>query len=171
MQGKTAPNVAKNGIPNFISLDASTLDDKDDMELVREFVKLNRVTFRILGCNSNNVFSNVSLHEQCRALCDIENFDMMYDFTMQVLLGKKLQIFLRDDKGKNIIVGNSTITDKFDDMRLVFPVLADYPIIMNWLVEFIAGLLGKKFPLPTKDLGRKAAKKYQSRGKKVKTEH
>lgn len=168
MHGKTASN-ASNVPPNFIALDASLIDEKSDIDIVREFIKLNRVTFIIQGCNDANVFNNVDLFEQCRALCDIENFDTMYDFTMQALVGKRLQIFFRDDKGKKIKVGDATVVDRYDDMRLTFPVLADFPIVMNWLVEFVAGLLGKKLPLPTENLGKQAAKRYQSRVKTNKT--
>ncbi len=160
--GRTAPGYKKS---DFLLLDARLLDDIEDIEALREYIKLNRVEYIISGVDNRSVFSNVSIFEQCRALCDLENFDNMYDFTMQVLAGKELTINMKNDDGSKTELGKAYIQDKFVDMQLYYPCIAEYPYLMLWLTEYISGLLSKKFPLPMKKAAQKAAGDQKRRTK------
>lgn len=153
-------------VPQFLSLDASIMDGADDLELIRDYIKENRIEFNIYAPDGGDVLKGVPLFEQCRALCDTDNFDNMYDFTMRVLQGKRLIIYIRDDDGTRRVIGDAVVKDRMDDMTLVFPVFGAYPILMNWLVEWMGAYIAKKFPLPTSGTGTKAAEKKQKKTRK-----
>lgn len=164
-----APMAEGTVVPQFLSLDASIMDGSDDLELIRDYIKENRIEFCIYSPDGgNDPLKGVSLFEQCRALCDTDNFDNMYDFTMRVLQGKRLVIYIRDDDGSRRKIGDAVVQDKMDDMALVYPVFSEYPILMNWLVEWMGAYISKKFPLPTSGTGSKAAEKEEKKPRKKK---
>lgn len=101
-------------------------------------------------------FTQLRLIEECRALncldvSDPDNFDMMYDITMQMLIGKPVFIYFVDDNGNKHEIEKFVVTDRYMNMRGV-PLVDEYPILVNWLVEWIAGYLGKKFPRSLKSI-------------------
>jgi len=152
-------------VPKFLSLDASIMDGADDLELIRDYIKETRIEFQIYSPDGgDNPLKGVSLFEQCRALCDVDDFDNMYDFTMRVLQGKRLVIYIRDDDGSRRAIGDAVVKDRLDDMTLVFPVFGEYPVLMNWLVEWMGAYIAKKFPLPTSGASEKAAGKKKRKG-------
>lgn len=126
--------------PKF--LDASVLDHKEEFTQLREVVKQQCIKFEF-----PSGLASVDIFEQCRALCDLENFDVMYDLTMQFLSGKDLAVKLKNRDGSETVLGEAHITDKYMDMRGI-QCIADYPWIINWLTEFMAAYLGKQFPMP-----------------------
>ena len=69
----------------------------------------------------------------------------MYDITMQMLTGKVTVICFVEDDGTEHELAKFVTTDKFMNLRGV-DIIDEYPILVNWLVEFIAGMLGKKYP-------------------------
>jgi hypothetical protein len=138
-------------------LDASILDDAEDIRAVREDIEFNRIEFEL-----PSGLAKIDLLEECRALCDIENFDIMYDLTMQMLSGKDLVINLKNDDGSKICLDRAHITDKTMDMRSV-DAINEWPFLMNWLVEFIGAHLLKKFPTPGARLPRSQASENKRR--------
>ena len=60
-------------LPSF-RLDASVLDDKEVIDELRDVVKRHNIVFEF-----PDGLAKVDIREECRALCDSENFDTMYD--------------------------------------------------------------------------------------------
>lgn len=127
---------------SFLALDARILDNKDYQETVRTDVEFNRILFEF-----HEGFASIPLIEECRALNDLDNFDLMYDVTMQMLIGKPVVIVLRDYNGKASILSKFVVTDRYMDLRGV-PEINKYPILVNWMVKFVAEHLRKKYPKP-----------------------
>lgn len=133
-----------------IFLDASILYDKEEDEVVRYNVQQSRILFEF-----PEGFTQLRLIEECRALNaldvrDPDNFDLMYDITMQMLVGKVVVIYFVDDDEKQHEMSKFVVTDRYMNMRGV-PAIDEYPVLVNWLVEFIAEYLTKKFPRSLKD--------------------
>lgn len=128
-----------------IFLDASAIADKEVDKAIRFNVQQNRIKFEM-----PDGFSQLRLIEECRALNaldleDADNFDLMYDITMQMLCGKPVFVYYVDNFSKETEIGHFVVTDRYMNLRGV-PIIDEYPILVNWLVEFVAGYLGKKFP-------------------------
>lgn len=108
--------------------------------------------------------TQLRLIEECRALnaLDIsipENFDLMFDITMQSLVGKVVSILFRE--GANVQeLARFVITDRYMNLRSI-DIFDEYPILVNWLVEFMAGYLGKKYPHSLKDFREKMSAKNE----------
>lgn len=135
---------------NNIFLDASILKGKEIDEVQRIDVQQNKIYFEF-----PNGFAEIRLIEECRALnaLDItnpDNFDLIYDITMQMLIGKPVFIYFIDN-GKKTEVARFVVTNRYMNLRGV-PFIDAYPITVNWLVEFISGYLGKKFPRSLNDI-------------------
>ena len=83
-------------------------------------------------------------------LSNPDNFDLMYDITMQMLIGKPVFIYFTEGN-KQTEVARFVVTNRYMNLRGV-PFIDAYPIAVNWLVEFISGYLGKKFPRSLKSI-------------------
>lgn len=132
-----------------IFLDASVIKNPDIERAVKQNVQYNRIQFEF-----PDGFAQLRLIEECRALNALDlsnpdNFDLMYDITMQMLVGKIVAIKLKNDAGDKEIA-RFLVTDRYMNLRGV-PAIDEYPVIVNWLVEFIAGYLGKKYPRSLSD--------------------
>ena len=129
---------------NSVFLDASVLKGKGQEEGLKISVQQEKIRFEF-----PQGFTQLRLIEECRALnaldvTDPDNFDLMYDITMQMLVGKIVVITFVEGN-KNTELARFVVTDRYMNMRSI-DVIDEYPVLMNWLVEFIAGYLGKKFP-------------------------
>jgi hypothetical protein len=127
-----------------IFLDASVLRGKEIEESVRLSVQRDSIEFSF-----PEGFAQLRLIEECRALnaldvTDPDNFDLMYDITMQMLVGKVVAINFKEGNVKKEL-SRFVVTDRYMNMRGV-DIIDEYPILVNWLVEFVAGYLGKKYP-------------------------
>ena len=158
---------------NGVFLDASILKGRQADEQLKVDVQHNKIRFEF-----PQGFSDIRLIEECRALnaLDVtvpENFDLLYDITMQMLNGKVVFIYFMDGS-KKAEVARFVVTSRYMDLRGV-PFINAYPITVNWLVEFIAGYLGKKYPRSLKDIQAQVSeseehmKKSLKDGVKVKT--
>ena len=132
-----------------IFLDSSVLKGKDIEEAIKLEIQHNVIQFKF-----PDGFAQLRLIEECRALnaldvSDPDNFDLMYDITMQMLTGKVVEVIMKNDAGDKSLA-QFLVTDRYMDLRGV-PLIDEYPIVVNWLVEFIAGYLGKKYPRSLKD--------------------
>lgn len=134
-----------------VFLDSSVLRNNEMEEIIRYNVQQNNILFEF-----PEGFTQLRLIEECRALncldmTDADNFDLMYDITMQMLVGKSVFIYFIDDKEYKYEVSKFVVTDRYMNLRGV-EFIDEYPIVVNWLVEFIASYLGKKFPRSLKDI-------------------
>ena len=153
---------------NNIFLDASILKGREIEEKIKLDVQQNKIKFEF-----PNGFSEIRLIEECRAInaLDVsipENFDLMYDITMQMLNGKPVFIYFVDGNKKNE-VARFVVTSRYMDLRGV-PFVNSYPVVVNWLVEFMAGYLGKKYPRSLKDIQAKVSEREELMKKSLKNQ-
>ena len=132
-----------------VFLDASVLKGKEQEEGLKISIQQEKIRFEF-----PQGFTQLRLIEECRALNALDvtnpdNFDLMYDITMQMLVGKIVAITFVDGN-KSTELARFVVTDRYMNMRSI-DVIDEYPILMNWLVEFISGYLGKKFPRSLKN--------------------
>lgn len=150
-----------------VFLDSSVLANKPVNEAQAIRVKQDRIRFEF-----PTGFAQLRLIEECRALncLDLtipENFDLMYDITMQMLVGKTVYIYFIDDNGNKQEVERFLVTDRYMNLRGI-DFIDEYPVVVNWLVEFIAGELAKKFPRSLEDIRSKMSARKEERTKNQK---
>ena len=75
----------------------------------------------------------------------------MYDITMQMLTGKTVLVNFVEQDLTRTQIGKFHVTDRYMNLRSA-DIIDEYPILVNWLVEFIAGYLGKKYPRSLKEV-------------------
>ena len=131
-------------------LDASVLRNKEYEEVIKLDVQQNRIRFEF-----PDGYNQLRLIEECRAInaldvSDPDNFDLMYDMTVQMLIGKPVFIYYLEE-GKKTEIARFVITNRYMNLRNI-DIINEYPILVNWLVEFMAGMLGKKFPRSLKSI-------------------
>lgn len=151
---------------NNIFLDSSILKGRQEDEVAKIDVQQHKIRFEF-----PNGFAELRLIEECRAINaldidDPDNFDLIYDITMQMLVGKPVFIYFMEG-GKKIEVARFVVTNRYMDLRGV-PFISAYPVAVNWLVEFIAGYLGKKYPRSLKDIQAKVSEKEELMKKSLK---
>ena len=129
-------------------------------------------TVRKIGIQRNCIefffpegFTQLRLIEECRALnaldvSDPDNFDLMYDITMQMLVGKTVIVNFIDKDLSRKVIGKFHVTDRYMNLRSA-DIIDEYPILVNWLVEFVAGYLGKKYPRSLNDIQAKMSERKE----------
>jgi hypothetical protein len=128
----------------FLALDASVLDQREEYRIVRDDIKRNRVEYIF-----PEGFNQVDLLEECRALTMLDDFDTMYDFTMQMLAGKPVTVNIKNLDGSKTEICSFQVIDRYQNLRGV-EAIDEYPCLVTWLTEFIGAHIAKKFPLPGK---------------------
>lgn len=141
-------------------LDSTVLLNQQTEEIKREDIKQSRIRFEF-----PSGFTQLRLIEECRALncldvSDPDNFDFMFDITMQMLTGKAVFIYFMDDNEVKHEIGKFVVTDRYMNLRSV-DIIDEYPVLVNWLVEFIAGDLGKKYPRSLKSIQAKMSEREE----------
>lgn len=149
-----------------VFLDSSIIANRQVEERVKLDVQQNKIAF-----DFPNGFEQLRLIEECRALnaldvSDPDNFDLMYDITMQMLTGKPVFIYFVENGVKNE-VASFVVTNRYMNLRTV-NFIDEYPVVVNWLVEYIAGWLGKKFPRSLKSIQAKMSEKEELMKKSLK---
>lgn len=134
-----------------IFLDASVLAHNDEINIIREDIKQNNIRFEF-----PEGFNTIPVIEECRALNALDlrepdNFDLMYDITIQLLIGKAVFIYLLDEKDIKHEIAKFVVTDRYMNLRGI-DIIDEYPVVVNWLVEFVAAHLAKKFPRSLKEV-------------------
>ena len=134
-----------------VFLDAGALQKRGADEMMKLEIRRSAISFEF-----PDGFTRLRLIEECRALnaldvSDPDNFDLMYDIMMQMLTGKVVIIRFTDAKGVTHEVTKFLVTDRYMDLRFD-PVIDSYPVLVNWLVEYVAAMLGKKFPRSLNDI-------------------
>lgn len=135
-----------------VFLDASVIASTEE-----DFVRRIQVQRNCIEFEFPEGFTQLRLIEECRALnaldLDIpDNFDLMYDITMQMLVGKTVLVNYIDNKSlQKTQIGKFHVTDRYMNLRGA-DIIDSYPILVNWLVEFVAGYLGKKYPRSLNDI-------------------
>lgn len=127
-----------------IFLDASILNNVEVEEKLKVIVQRERIRFEF-----PQGFEQLRLIEECRALNALDvsnpdNFDLLYDITMQMLTGKIVAVHYVEGK-KSEEIARFVVTDRYMNMRSI-DIIDEFPVLVNWLVEFVAGYLRKKFP-------------------------
>jgi hypothetical protein len=125
-------------------LDASILDEVEVHEVMRDDVKRNRIQY-IFPAGLNQL----DLLEECRALNKLDDFDLMYDITMQALAGKPVTIVSVCDDGARQELCSFQVTDRYMNLRGI-DVIDAFPCLVSWLTEMIGAHLSKKYPTPSK---------------------
>lgn len=143
-----------------IFLNASSVADVDKDFLKRKQIQRNNIEFVF-----PDGFAQLRLIEECRALnaLDLEepdNFDLMYDITMQMLTGKTVLVNFIEKDLTRVEIGKFHVTDRYMNLRGA-EIIDEYPILVNWLVEFIAGYLGKKYPRSSKEAQAKMSEREE----------
>ena len=129
--------------PRSFILDSSVLQNQEEFDAIKDEIKQHRVVFEFPGG-----INDIELLSRCRMLTSTDNFDLCYETVLEMLEGKPVKISLKNyDNVTTTLFAEFQIVNKEMDLRAV-PALNEYPIIVNWLVEFIVGLELKKFPLP-----------------------
>lgn len=150
-----------------VFLDASSIASTEADQIKRLKVQRNNIEFEF-----PEGLAKLRLIEECRALnaldvSDPDNFDLMYDITMQMLVGKTVFVNYIDSDLKRTQIGKFHVTDRYMNLRSA-DIIDAYPILVNWLVEFIAGSLGKKYPRSLKDIQAKMSEKEEPTKKSLK---
>lgn len=143
-----------------VFLNASSVADVDRDFLKRKQIQRNNIEFVF-----PDGFTQLRLIEECRALnaLDVEvpeNFDLMYDITMQMLTGKSVIVNFVEKDLSRVEIGKFHVTDRYMNLRGA-ELIDEYPILVNWLVEFIAGYLGKKYPRSSKEAQAKMSEREE----------
>jgi hypothetical protein len=135
----------------FLALDASVLDHAEEHKITREDIKENRIEYIF-----PDGLNQVDLLEECRALTALDDFDTMYDLTMQMLVGKPVTINIKNPDGSKTEICSFQVVDRYQNLRGV-EAIDEYPCLVTWLTEFIGAHISKKFPLPMKNLPQQQA--------------
>lgn len=144
-----------------VFLDASVLEEKE-----ANVVKAIQVKQEYIRFEFPNGFETLRLIEECRALncldvSEPDNFDFMYDITMQMLTGKPVFIYFMSGADK-VEVARFVVTNRYMNLRSV-DFIDEYPVVVNWLVEFIAGELAKKYPHSLENIRSKMSARNEER--------
>lgn len=143
-----------------IFLSADVLRDKEVEEARKYNIQYDCIEFYF-----PEGFAELRLIEECRALnaLDVENpdnFDFMFDITMQMLIGKPVFIYFVDYDGNKTEIAKFVVTDRYMNLRGV-EIIDAYPVLVNWLVEWIASYLGKKYPRSLREIQAKMSEKEE----------
>lgn len=128
-----------------VFLDSSIIRNTEEDNIEKVDIQLNHIRFEF-----PDGFTQLRLIEECRALNALDltiesNFDIMYDITMQMLTGKAVFVYFVDDYDNKSLLDKFIVTDRYMNLRGI-SIIDEYPIVVNWLIEFVAGYLGKKYP-------------------------
>ena len=118
-------------------------EEKEYRDSLRKDIEANRMIFEFpSGLN------NLPLMEECLALQHLDDFEFMYDITMQSLVGKSCKVYIRNMDNTVSVLGEFFVTDRYQNMK-VEPLFDAYPSIMLFLTNSIGANLAKKLPAPS----------------------
>jgi len=145
-----------------IIIDASVLDMQETFGIIREDVRQNRVEYIF-----PDGLTQVDLIEECRALTQLDDFDTIYDLTMQMLDKKSVIINIKNLDGSKTELCSFHVVDRYMNLRGV-EAINEFPCLVTWLTEFVAAYISKKFPRPGKSQPRAQDSGTTESGKKTK---
>ena len=125
---------------NPFVLDYSIKDNFEFHEIVKNDIQKNKIRFEF-----PDGFAKIPIIEECRAVSEYgnpEQFDLLYDIVMQLLVGKTVVIKLLNASGNYYTLCQFIVTNKFMDLRGV-PELNEFPIIVMWMVDLVVCSLSK----------------------------
>ena len=121
--------------PRSFIVDSSVLQNQEEFDAIKDEIKQHRVIFEF-----PDGINDIDLLSRCRMLCATDNFDICYETVIAMLEFKPVKISLRNyDNKTTSLFAEFQVVNKDMDLKMI-PALNDYPIIVNWLVEFIVGL-------------------------------
>lgn len=133
---------------NPFVLDYSIKDNFEFHEILKNDIQKNKIRFEF-----PDGFAKIPIIEECRAVSEYgnpEQFDLLYDIVMQLLVGKTVVIKLLNNSGNYYTLCQFIVTNKFMDLRGV-PELNEFPIIVMWMVDLVVCSLSKKYPVPSQN--------------------
>jgi hypothetical protein len=131
--------------PRRFIVDSSVLEGLEEARQMQEYVKQHLIEYEFPdGLNT------LKLDEECRALTLLDDFEAMYDVTMQLLEGRSVVIRMKDPGGAAADLCAFQVTDRFQNLRAV-PAIDEYPCLILWLTEYMGAVLLKKYPVPLKN--------------------
>jgi hypothetical protein len=144
----------------FLSLDFGAIENLEEHIEMQKDIQMQFVRFVFPeGLNK------IDILEICRMIHEPENFDRAYNCMMLLLEGKPVQVYLRSLDGHEDILTQFHVVGH--DMNLSLnPALEEYPYLINWMCEFMAGYWLKKYPMPTLPSFPKQASKENRKAKK-----
>jgi hypothetical protein len=113
---------------NEVILDGKVLRTEEAVDALREDVKVNHIEFTF-----PDGLNEIDLLETCRVLTQLDDFNVLYDYTICVLEGKTLAINM---DGEEIV--------KMEDVNDIEMNDVEYPFLLVWLTEFIASYIGRE---------------------------
>jgi hypothetical protein len=142
MEEAQAAETLKRGAPQNFILDATVLDMQETHKIVREDIKQNRIEYVFPdGLNQLDLF------EEARALTMLDDFDTMYDLTMQMVMGRPVAVNILNFDGTKTRLCLFQVVDRYMNLRSV-DAIDEWPCLVTWLTEFIGACLLKKYPMP-----------------------
>jgi hypothetical protein len=142
MERNLSEAVTGRALPRSFILDYSTVDDEAHVTELRGVVQRNLVEFEF-----PDGLSQVDLLDECRAMTQLDDFDTVFDLTMQMISGKPVTIWIKGLNGTREKLCEFFVTNPKQDLRGV-PEIDQHPYLVVWLTEYIGGLISKKFPAP-----------------------
>jgi hypothetical protein len=136
---KAAAGVEK---PRSFILDSSVYDAAERHEITREDVRVNRVEFVF-----PDGINDMDVRDICRALGQLDDFDVMYDLVMKMLAGRGLIINIKNLDGTKTELCAFQVTHEGQNLRGI-DALNTFPWLMDWLLDFMRNDLLKKYPMP-----------------------
>ena len=133
---------------NPFILDYSVKDNFEFHTFIKDDIQKNKIRFEF-----PEGFAKIPIIEECRAVSEYgnpEQFDLLYDIVMQLLVGKPVRILMQTDSGDYAVFSQFIVTNRYMDLRGV-PELNDFPIIVMWMVDVIVCSLSKKYPVPSQN--------------------
>jgi hypothetical protein len=146
--------------PRRFIVDASVLEGLDEHKKLQENIRRYMVEYEF-----PDGLNQLSLFEECRALTVVDDFEEMYDVTMQCLAGKSLVIRLKNPDGTKTELVALQVTNRFQNLRS-YEIIDQYPCLILWLTEFIGAVLLKKLPMPRSSVPPPAASETKGGKKK-----
>jgi len=129
--------------PRSFMVDSSILEQQEEHNLIREEIRLHRVIF-----NFPEGVNDIDLFDRCRLLYTTEDYETAYVTVLSMLEGKPVQVLLKPyDGSEPILFTEFQVVDKEQNLAQI-PDLNEYPIIINWLIDYMVAREEKKYPLP-----------------------
>lgn len=149
--------------PRSFILDSTSVEFREDYDIIKEAVKQDGIRFKF-----PSGFSPVNLLDECRVMANLDDFEMVYDLMMGMLVDRDVTIELKDNKMQWHEVCSFHVTSKDMNLRGI-DFIDEYPVVVFWMGEFVSGMLSKKFPVPGNVLKSASQSPEKMRNTKEKT--
>jgi hypothetical protein len=119
-----------------VTIDASVLKDREVYNVARGMAK------DTISYTFPDGFKRVDLMTKCRALRNLDDFDVVYSLTAKMLKGKAVVITMTNIDGGTREFCRINAED-WGNLRGI-KIVSDYPFLLVWLTEVVADSLAKE---------------------------